>query len=179
MGDPNGDSRTVLTAAWQPRRSQPPFARRSLPHYSTRERGRKRPHGHRELPAVEAAFPRESWAPDQQASLHDLQTARGLKLRDLPDQDLSAPASARLRDHEQRPGRPRHAGSETARQSSRLARDKELAQQPCLRPRLRVAGGRVWFGPSWSDLAGWGGRRIGIVMPTLTWQAYNLGERRQ
>ncbi len=124
------------------------------------------------LPAVEAAFPRESYAPGQRASLAISNRARGLKLRIF----RSGPERAVTRSSSTMNGVPvtraRSIGDSPGRRVVSLA----IGDWPSglYFARLRAADGRVGFAPFVVRPRRLGEHRVAVVMPTLTWQAYNL-----
>ena len=123
-------------------------------------------------PSVEAAFPRESYAPRSTARLVVHNRARGLTLQ------LFRVGAERVRtaDNNTMRGiavtRPRGVGSSTGTRTIRVS----IGDWPSglYFARLRAADGRVGFAPFVVRPRRLGEQRVAIVMPTLTWQAYNL-----
>ncbi len=124
------------------------------------------------LPSVEAAFPRESYAPGDAAALVVFNRARGLTLqlfRSGPDRVVTrsnammdgVPVSAR-----------RAVGLSRGRKAIAV-RIGDLAERPLLRA-TRRAGRAHRLRPVRRPAAPLGEQRVAVVLPTLTWQAYNL-----
>ena len=122
-------------------------------------------------PAVEAAFVQESYAPETTATLVVSNRARGLRLqifRSGPERvgtygDVTmngVPVTPRL-----------PIGS-----SPRVGVPVRIGAWPSglYFARLRAADGRVGFAPFVVRPRRLGEHRVAIVLPTLTWQAYNL-----
>jgi hypothetical protein len=123
-------------------------------------------------PSVEAAFPRESYAPRTTARIVVYNRARGLVLQLF----RAGGERERTADNNTMRGlgvtRPRAVGSSTGTKTIRVP----IGDWPSglYFARLRAADGRVGFAPFVVRPRRLGEQRVAIVMPTLTWQAYNL-----
>jgi hypothetical protein len=124
------------------------------------------------LPSVEAAFPRESYAPGDAATLVVFKRARGLTLqlfRSGPERIVTrsnatmhgVPVSAR-----------RAVGSSRGRKAIAV-RIGDWASGLYF-ARLAARDGRIGFAPFVVRPRTLGEQRVAVVLPTLTWQAYNL-----
>ena len=124
------------------------------------------------VPAVEAAFPRESYAPGETAKLVVSNRARELRLRIY----RSGPERIISRSNSTMNGMPvtprRSIGSSTGRRVVTV----EIGDWPSglYFARLRASDGRVGFAPFVVRPRRLGEHRVAVVLPTLTWQAYNL-----
>jgi N,N-dimethylformamidase beta subunit-like, C-terminal len=124
------------------------------------------------VPAVEAAFPRESYAPGETAKLVVSNRARELRLRIY----RSGPERIISRSNSTMNGMPvtprRSIGSSTGRRVVTV----EIGDWPSglYFARLRASDGRVGFAPFVVRPRRLGQHRVAVVLPTLTWQAYNL-----
>jgi hypothetical protein len=122
-------------------------------------------------PSVEAAFPHESYAPRSTARLVVDNRARGLTLQLFR---LGA-EHVRTADNITMRGiavtQPRAVGSSGTRTIRVRIGDWPSGLYFA---RLRAADGRVGFAPFVVRPRRLGEQRVAIVMPTLTWQAYNL-----
>jgi hypothetical protein len=142
----------------------------SLPHGQTPE-GRA-PTPTELLPAVEAAFPRESYAPGSPATLVISNKARGLRLQVFH----SGPERLVTRSDSTMNGvavTPKIAiGVSRGRRVVRV----RIGDWPSglYFARLSAADGRVGFAPFVIRPRRLGEHRVAVVLPTLTWQAYNL-----
>jgi N,N-dimethylformamidase beta subunit-like, C-terminal len=122
-------------------------------------------------PAVEAAFPRESYAPGSSAELIVYNRAKGLRLEIF----RSGPERIRTKGNVTMNGvpvtTPAAVGTSTGRKIIRV----EIGDWPTgvFFARLRAADGRVGFAPFIVRPRRLGEHRVAVVMPTLTWQAYN------
>ncbi|MET0560661.1 MAG: N,N-dimethylformamidase beta subunit family domain-containing protein [Gaiellaceae bacterium] len=123
-------------------------------------------------PAVEAAFVLESYAPRETAKLVISDRARGIRLQIFQ----SGPESIVTRSNLTMNGVPvtgsRSIGSSSGRRVVRV----QVGAWPSglYFARLRAADGRVGFAPFVVRPRWLGVHRIAVVLPTLTWQAYNL-----
>ena len=123
-------------------------------------------------PAVEAAFRRESYAPGDRASLVVWNRARGLMLQIF----RSGPERIVTRSSSTMNGIPltpkRSIGDSVGRRVIPLT----IGAWPSglYYARLRAADGRVGFAPFVVRPRRLGEHRVAVVLPTLTWQAYNL-----
>jgi hypothetical protein len=123
-------------------------------------------------PGVEAAFPRESYAPGARASLVIFSRARGLTVQILQ----SGPEHARTKGYNEMQGvlltRPVSIGSS----SGHLVVPVEIGNwaSGLYFAKLTAADGRIGFAPFVLRPRRLGEHRIAVVLPTMTWQAYNL-----
>ena len=123
-------------------------------------------------PAVEAAFPRESYAPGETAKLVISNRARGIRLQVFQ----SGPESIVTRSNLTMNGVPvtgiRSIGASNGHRVVRVL----VGDWPSglYFARLRAADGRVGFAPFVVRPRWLGVHRVAVVLPTLTWQAYNL-----
>ena len=123
-------------------------------------------------PSVEAAFPRESYAPRSSARLAVHNATGGLTVqlfrvgaeRSRPTDSVTMRGVAITRR--------RAVGSSAGTGTVRVS----IGDWPSglYYARLRAADGRVGFAPFVVRPRRLGEQRVAIVMPTLTWQAYNL-----
>jgi hypothetical protein len=124
------------------------------------------------LPAVEAAFPRESYAPGETAPLVVFNRARGLRLRIFRSgpEHVVTRSNATLNGVAVTP--PVAVGASAGRRVLRV----RIGNWPTglYFARLRARDGRVGFAPFVVRPKRLGEHRVAIVLPTLTWQAYNL-----
>jgi hypothetical protein len=124
------------------------------------------------LPSVEAAFQRESYAPGDTATLVISNRARGLRQQVF----RSGPERVVTRSNSSMNGVP--VSPKTGIGSSNGHRDVvvKVGNWPSglYFARLRAADGRVGFAPFVVRPRRLGEHRVAVVMPTLTWQAYNL-----
>jgi N,N-dimethylformamidase beta subunit-like, C-terminal len=124
------------------------------------------------VPSVEAAFARESYPPGATATLVISNRAHDLRLQVL----RSGPERIVTRSDLTMNGVPvtpvRWLGSSTKGRTVRI----RIGSWPSglYVTRLRAADGRVGFAPFVVRPKELGEHRIAVVMPTLTWQAYNL-----
>jgi N,N-dimethylformamidase beta subunit-like, C-terminal len=124
------------------------------------------------VPAVEAAFTRESYAPGATATLVVSNRAQGLRLRIFH----SGPERISTNDTVSMNGIPvtrtRSVGSSAGRRAIQIRIGPW--QSGLYFGRLRAADGRVGFAPFVVRPRRIGEHRVAVVLPTLTWQAYNL-----
>jgi hypothetical protein len=124
------------------------------------------------VPAVEAAFALESYAPNETAKLVISNRARGIRLQIFQ----SGPESIVTRTNLAMNGVPvtktRSIGSSSGHHVVRV----QVGAWPSglYFARLRAADGRVGFAPFVVRPRWLGVHRIAVILPTLTWQAYNL-----
>jgi N,N-dimethylformamidase beta subunit-like, C-terminal len=122
--------------------------------------------------AIAAAFQRESYAPGSRAILRISSNARRLRVHIL----RVGPELMRTRDDITMNGvgvtRPRGIGA--TRRGRRLAIRVGPWPSGLYFARLDAADGRTGFAPFVVRPNRLGKRRVAVVMPTLTWQAYNL-----
>ena len=124
------------------------------------------------LPAVEAAFPRESYVPESTAKLVISNKARGLRLQIFHS---GSERSVTRSDSTMNgiPVTPRVAiGSSSGRKLVGV-RIGDWSSGLYF-ARLSAADGRVGFAPFVVRPRRLGEHRVAVVLPTLTWQAYNL-----
>ena len=124
------------------------------------------------LPAVEAAFPRESYAPGETAGLVISNRAKGMRLQvfQCGRERTVTRSNSTLNGI---PVTPKVAvGDSRGRRVLRL----RIGRWPSglYFARLRAADGRVGFAPFVVRPRRLGEHRVAVVLPTLTWQAYNL-----
>jgi hypothetical protein len=123
-------------------------------------------------PAVEAAFPEESYGPGDIARLVVFNRAKGLTLQVF----RVGPERPRTVGNVTMQGvavtRSRHVGSS----DGRLVVPVAIGDWPSglYFARLGAADGRVGFAPFVVRPSRLGEHRVAVVLPTLTWQAYNL-----
>jgi hypothetical protein len=122
-------------------------------------------------PSVEAAFARESYAPGSSARLVVFNRARGIVV-----QIFRAGPGPRTRGKSEIRGvavsRPTAVGSSAGRRALRI--DVGRWASGFYFARLRAADGRVGFAPFIVRPKRLGEHRVAVVLPTFTWQAYNL-----
>jgi N,N-dimethylformamidase beta subunit-like, C-terminal len=123
-------------------------------------------------PAVEAAFSRESYAPGTTAKLVVSNRARGLRLQIFRSGPERVQTTSPLTMNGVPVTRERRAGSSVRRRTL----DIEIGawQSGLYFARLRATDGRVGFAPFVVRPRRLGEHRVAVVLPTLTWQAYNL-----
>jgi hypothetical protein len=123
-------------------------------------------------PSVQAAFPRQSYAPGAAASLVFFNSARGVTLQILH----SGPEGHPTRVYDEMNGvavtKPVWVGAVRAGRAFRL----RIGDWPSglYFARLTASDGRIGFAPFVLRPRRLGEHRIAVVLPTLTWQAYNL-----
>ena len=123
-------------------------------------------------PSVEAAFVRESYAPGTTARLVISNRARGIRMQIL----RSGAERVLTRNDLTLNGVPvtptRSIGASSGRRTVAVL----VGDWPSglYFARLRAADGRVGFAPFVVSPRRLGEQRVAVVMPTLTWQAYNL-----
>ncbi len=124
------------------------------------------------LPAVEAAFTRESYSPGSTAELIVSNRARGLRLQVFH----SGPERLVTRSDSTMNGVP-----VTPKVSIGMSRGRRVVtvrigdwSSGLYFARLSAADGRVGFAPFVVRPRRLGEHRVAVVLPTLTWQAYNL-----
>lgn len=123
-------------------------------------------------PSVEAAFTRESYAPGATARLVISNAGRGIRLQIL----RSGPERLVTRSDVTMNGVPVSPRRSIGASSGRRTVDVRIGEWPSglYFARLRAADGRVGFAPFVVGPRRLGAHRVAVVMPTLTWQAYNL-----
>ena len=122
--------------------------------------------------SVEAAFPHESYAPRSTARLVVHTRARGLTVQLFRVGSELVPTADNITMRGIAMTRRRAVGSSTGTRTIRVP----LGDWPSglYFARLRAVDGRVGFAPLIVRPGHLGEQRVAIVMPTLTWQAYNL-----
>jgi N,N-dimethylformamidase beta subunit-like, C-terminal len=123
-------------------------------------------------PSVEAAFPHESYAPGTSASLVIFNDARGVKVRIFH----IGPEHAHTVGNSQMQGVP-VTGTEPigmVRKGSAVQIRVGNWTSGLYFARLTASDGRVGFAPFIVRPRSLGEHRVAVVLPTLTWQAYNL-----
>jgi hypothetical protein len=123
-------------------------------------------------PSVEAAFQREGYAPGMHASLVFFNTARNVTVQIL----RTGPEHARTVGYSEMQGVT--VASAKAVGDVRAGRRFQLTigdwTSGLYFARLECADGRIGFAPFVVRPRRLGEHRIAVVMPTMTWQAYNL-----
>ena len=123
-------------------------------------------------PSVEAAFARESYAQRETAKLVISNRARGLSLRVF----RSGPERLVTRSNSTMNGVAVTPKVAVGSSDGRRVIDVKIGRWPSglYFARLRADDGRVGFAPFVVRPRRLGEHRIAVVLPTLTWQAYNL-----
>jgi len=121
-------------------------------------------------PSVEAAFPRESFAPGTTATLVISNRARGLTLQVFRVGPEGGPTIGNITMNGVAVTPKVAVGSSPARRAVRVGD----WPSGLYFARLHAADGRVGFAPFVVRPRRLGERRVAVVLPTLTWQAYNL-----
>ena len=124
------------------------------------------------VPAVEAAFPRESYAPGGVAKLVISNRARGLELQVF----RSGPERVVTRSNSTMNGVPVTPKIAIGSSDGSRVVEVKIGSWPSglYFARLASADGRVGFAPFVVRPSRLGEHRVAVVLPTLTWQAYNL-----
>ncbi len=124
------------------------------------------------LPSVEAAFTHESYAPGDTATLVISNRAQGLRLQILH----SGPERLVTRSNSSMNGVPVTPKVAIGSSDGRRVVDVKIGrwQSGLYFARLRADDGRVGFAPFVVRPRRLGEHRVAVVLPTLTWQAYNL-----
>jgi hypothetical protein len=124
------------------------------------------------VPAVEAAFPRESYAPGDAAQLVISNRARRILLQVF----RSGPERTLTRNDVTMNGVPVSAKIAIGTSRGRRKVVVRVGDWPSglYFARLRAADGRVGFAPFVVRPRKLGEHRVAVVLPTLTWQAYNV-----
>jgi N,N-dimethylformamidase beta subunit-like, C-terminal len=123
-------------------------------------------------PGIEAAFPRESYGPGASASLVIFNRARGLSVQIF----RSGPEHTRTKGYNEMQGlavtQPARIGSS----NGHLVVEVRIGNwcSGLYFAKLTAADGRVGFAPFVLRPPRLGTSRVAVVLPTLTWQAYNL-----
>jgi hypothetical protein len=123
-------------------------------------------------PSVEAAFGRESYAPASLATLRVFSSARGITLQMF----RVGPEQRRTRGNSVLQGVPVSKPMAIGSSRGHLVERVQVGNWPSglYFARLRAADGRVGFAPFVVRPERLGAHRVAVVLPTLTWQAYNL-----
>jgi hypothetical protein len=124
------------------------------------------------VPAVQAAFERESYRPGQRATLVVRHRSRVLTLRVFE----SGPEHVPTRSDTTMNGLPVTRERWLGRVSGRRDVTVEIGdwESGLYFARLRAADGRIGFSPFVVAPRHIGRHRVAVVLPTLTWQAYNF-----
>ncbi len=124
------------------------------------------------VPSVEAAFRRESYAAGQTAALVVSNRARGLRLQVFRSGPERIVTRSNATMNGVRMTRPVGIGASAGRRVVRV----RIGNWPSgvYFARLTAADGRVGFAPFVVRPRRLGEHRVAVVLPTLTWQAYNL-----
>jgi hypothetical protein len=128
---------------------------------------------HEELrPSVEAAFARESYRPSRVASLRIFNRARGITMQLFRVGSETVATRGRSEMQGVPVTDPRPIGSSGGRRLVRVP----IGRWPTglYFARLEAADGRVGFAPFVLRPRILGEHHVAVVMPTLSWQAYNL-----
>jgi hypothetical protein len=122
-------------------------------------------------PSVEAAFPRESYAPGTTASLVTFNSARGVKLQVFH----SGPEGIHTVGYSEMQGIPVTQPALVGATRKGTIVSVRVGDWPSGLYFARLtAVGRVGFAPFVVRPHHLGGHRVAVVLPTMTWQAYNL-----
>jgi hypothetical protein len=123
-------------------------------------------------PSVEAAFPEESYAPGSTARLVVSNRARGLTLQLFRVGEERQPTVGNVTMQGVAVTRREHVGSS----DGRLVISVTIGDWPSglYFARLDAGDGRAGFAPFVVRPRRLGARPVAVVLPTLTWQAYNL-----
>ena len=144
----------------------------SRPQTSEEELEGRAPTAEELRPSVEAAFPQDSYAPGASASLVLFSSARGVTLRIFH----TGPEHAHTFGNSQMQGVPvtKTATIGTVRKGSAVQIGVGNWASGLYFARLTASDGRVGFAPFIVRPRRLGEHRVAVVLPTLTWQAYNL-----
>jgi N,N-dimethylformamidase beta subunit-like protein len=123
-------------------------------------------------PAVQAAFPQQSYAPGGTASLVFFNSAPGVTVQIL----RSGPEGHPTRDHDVMLGEPASNPMPIGAVRPRRTLTIRVGNWPSgfYFARLQASDGRLGFAPFVLRPRRLGEHPIAVVLPTLTWQAYNL-----
>src|SRR5712692_1331018 len=123
-------------------------------------------------PSVQAAFPRESYAPGSTASLVVYSKAKGLTVRIFH----AGPEHTRTVGYDELQGIPVTRSAQIGASVGRLTVPVAVGDWPTglYFARLHAADGRVGFAPFVLRPRRLGEHRVAVVLPTQTWQAYNF-----
>lgn len=123
-------------------------------------------------PSVEAAFAEQSYAPGEAASLRFFNAAHGVTLQVFQ----SGPDSVRTRSHDEMFGVAvtKRMWIGAVRAGRALSVDVGSWPSGLYFARLAASDGRVGFAPFVLRPPHLGQNPVAVVMPTMTWQAYNL-----
>ncbi len=123
-------------------------------------------------PSVEAAFQHESYAPGSRAPLVIFNAARGIKVQlfHIGPEQIPTRGNSELRGVPVT--RPVQVGASTGRRKLAI----KVGDWPSglYFARLNASDGRVGFAPFVVRPRRLGEHRVAVVLPTMTWQAYNL-----
>jgi hypothetical protein len=123
-------------------------------------------------PSVEAAFVRESYVPGSSVTLVVSNRARGLRLQLFHP----GPEGTRTTDNITMNGVPVTKAVSVGRSSGRRLLRVRIGSWPTglYFAKLSAADGRIGYAPFVVRPRTLGQHRVAVVLPTLTWQAYNL-----
>jgi N,N-dimethylformamidase beta subunit-like, C-terminal len=123
-------------------------------------------------PGIPAAFPRESYAPRSSAELTLYNSARGLRLQVFH----AGPEGTRTVDNITMHGVAMTTEIAIGRNSGRRSVRVHIGAWPTglYFAKLTSADGRIGYAPFVVRPRRLGEHRVAVVLPTLTWQAYNL-----
>jgi len=154
----------LLACGARAAQAQPPVPREEL-------EGRA-PTAEELLPSVEAAFGRESYAAESSATLAFFNVARGVSITLFHAGPETTPTVGNDEMEGIPVGEPRRVGSVRPGVVVRLP----LGPWPTgvYFARLQADDGRVGFAPFVLRPVRFGESRVAVVMPTMTWQAYNI-----
>jgi N,N-dimethylformamidase beta subunit-like protein len=124
------------------------------------------------VPAVQAAFERESYRPDEHATLVIRHRSRALTMQVFRSGPERAPTLTTTEMNGVAVSRERSLGAGAGRRVVRLAIGRWVSGLYFVR--VRAADGRLGFAPFVVAPRRLGQRRVAVVLPTLTWQAYNF-----
>ena len=124
------------------------------------------------VPSVEAAFPRQSYEPGSSSSLVFFNSAQGVTLQLFH----TGPEHVHTVGNNEMQGVPVTPVSQVGAVHPRVTYTVALGNWPSgvYFARLTASDGRVGFAPFVLRPRRLGEHRVAVVMPTLTWQAYNL-----
>ena len=128
-------------------------------------------------PSVEAAFVRESYAPGQTAALVISNRAHSLRLQVYH----SGPERFVTRSNTTMNGVSMTRNTTVGASAGRRVLRVQIGSWPSglYFARISAADGRVGFAPFVVRPSRLGEHRVAVVMPTLTWQAYNLRDENE
>ena len=122
------------------------------------------------MPSVEAAFRRESYAPGETATLVVRPEAKPVRMQLF----RVGPERATTRGNNEMQGVPVTAERSRSSRAGASRSRSATGRSGLYFARLEATDGRVGFAPFVVRPRELGASRVAIVLPTLTWQAYNL-----